>query len=112
MSAWHVGTGAPAEAASWETAPASQKPAIGGEAVLDRGREFVLGRQPIINSDDQHARVLRQPSTQPVMGFEVTLYPPTAVEIRDGRLRRASDVRGIDARGDLAGGPGDDDVLD
>ena len=88
------------------------QPAVGGEAVVDRGRELVLRRQPVVHRDDQRARVLRQPRAEPVMRLEIALHPAAAVEVRDGRATACRRARRVDARGDLAGRPGDADVLD
>src|SRR5438132_2886999 len=87
-------------------------PAIRRQAVLDRGRELVLGRQPIVDGHDEHTRVLGQPRAEAVMRLEIALNPAAAVEVRDGGLRRLRGARGVDARGNLARGPGNTNVLD
>ena len=66
------------------------EPAVGRQAVVDRGGELVLGRQPVVDGHDERAGVLGQARAQPVMGLEVALHPAAAVEVRHGRQRRAA----------------------
>src|SRR5262249_60737302 len=82
-------------------------PGVGGEAVVDRRRELVLGSQPVVDGHDEHPGVLGQPRAEPVVGLEIALHPAAAVEVRDGRLRSLRGARRIDAGGNVAGGPGE-----
>jgi hypothetical protein len=88
------------------------KPAIRGNAVVDRGRELVLGGQTVVDGDHHHVSVLREPRAQAVMCFQIALYPAAAVEVRHRRLQRTTGARGVDARGNLTRRAWDPNVLD
>ena len=51
-----------------------------GDAVLDRGREFVLGRQAVIDRDDRAAGGIGQMAAHRVVAFEIADDPAAAVE--------------------------------
>ena len=89
------------------------KPAIRGEAIVDGGRELVLGRQSIIDRNDDRAGTQREPRAQAVVRLEIALHPAAAVEVRDHRARRRTDTRGVvDPPGNRARRSGNGDVLD
>ena len=88
------------------------EPAVGRQAVLDRGRELVLGRQPVVDGHDERAGALGQPRAQAVMRLEVALHPAAAVKVRHGRQQRPRGGRGVDARRNLARRARNADVLD
>src|SRR5207249_6715913 len=49
---------------------------------------------------------------EPVMRLEIALNPAAAVEVRDGRPWHGRGARRVDARWNLARGPGNPNILD
>ena len=58
-------------------------PAHGRHAVVDRRRERMLGRQPIVDGHDRHAAGGREGADGAVMGLEVADDPAAAVEVHE-----------------------------
>ena len=65
----------------------SRHPADGGQAVVDGGRERVLGRQPVVDGDDRDAAGRGQGADGAVVGVEVADDPAAAVEVHEHRPR-------------------------
>ncbi len=64
-----------------------------GEAILDRGREFVLGRQAVVDRDDGAAGGIGEMAAERVVRFDIADDPAAAVEIdqhRQVRRRRGA----------------------
>ena len=62
-------------------------PARGRDGVVDGGRELVLGRQPVIDRNDDAARGVGERAADLVVALQVADHPAAAVEEDQGRLR-------------------------
>ena len=96
----------------------SELAAVAGEprrdrpAVVDRRREAVLRRPPVVDGHDRRAAPVRQLAARPVGSVEVADHPAAGVEPGDRRQRGRFLGRSIDANHDIARRPRDPAVLD
>jgi hypothetical protein len=74
-----------------EIAPMRAQPAVRREAIIDGGRELVLGAKPIVDGDDDSGGVLSQARAEDVMCVEVerSAYPWP----RTGRRAAVASIR-------------------
>jgi hypothetical protein len=82
-----------------------------GEAVVDRGREAVLGAHAVVDRDDRAARAVGELAAEHVVGVEVADGPAAAVEVHQHRRRRrvvAAPRRPVQAQRDRAVRPSAD----
>jgi hypothetical protein len=86
-------------------------PPGGSVAVFGRGRELVLGGEPVVNRDDDARSVVGKIAAGDVLVFEVA-DDPAATVVEDERGERAAGCRAIDADGEVTGGAGDAAIFD
>ena len=67
-----------------ETLGVREDPARRGDGVVVRGRERVLGREAVIEREDDDARAVREGPTEAVVRVDRAYDPPAAVEVDDG----------------------------
>ena len=80
--------------------------------VLGRGRELVLGRQPVVDRHHHASRAVGDRATRRVVGVETADDPTPAVEVDErGERRRGRVLRPVDAHGNRAFGAGHGAVL-
>src|SRR5919108_470170 len=75
------------------------QPSIRGKCVLDAGRKLVLGREPVIDCDDERVGVQGESRAQAVMRLEIALHPAATVEVSHGGQQGGRRVRRINTRG-------------
>ncbi len=68
-----------------------------GVGVVDRGREPVLGREPVVDADDDRAGVVGEQPAHALVGVQVTDHETAAVEVDDRRCGVADPGGAIDA---------------
>jgi hypothetical protein len=81
-----------------------------GVAVVEGRRVDVLGREPVVDRDDERAGPVGDAADRVVADVEVADHPAAAVEVHDHGLRVVV-AGGVDPDGDVARGPGDRPVL-
>ena len=89
-----------------------QRPAGGGESVVDGGREGGLRCQPVGHRHHHGAGVAGDGARGVVVGLEVADHPAAAMEQHHRRQRRGVHVGPVDAGGQVAVGTRDVGVLD
>ena len=62
-------------------------PAEGGDGVVDRGRERMFRREPVIDREDVHVGVAAEAPAQAVMGVEIAHDEAAAVIVDQQRPR-------------------------
>ena len=108
MSSWNAGATAPSRTARWATTAERLPPALspptamrvgidadaggvgvhprpGGPDVVDRGGERVLRREPVVDGDHPHLRLLGQDAAERVVAVEVAVHEAAAVDEHEGR---------------------------
>ena len=89
-----------------------EDPASGRHGDLDLGGPDVLRRQPVLDRQDGHARPVRQPSAQGVVGAAVAEGEAAAVPVDHQRRTGRRLVRRIEPRVQLTGGSWDAEIAD
>ena len=82
-----------------------------GARVVGRGRERVLGREPVVDRQDAHAGEVREQAARRVVRRDRALDPSAAVVVDEQRARRGLAGRDVEARAEGAGGALDRPVL-
>ncbi len=75
-----------------------------GPRVVGRGRERMLGREPVVDRQDAHAGEVREQAARRVVRRDRALDPSAAVVVDEQRPRRALAGRDVEARAEGAVG--------
>ena len=91
----------------------ARHPAIGGECIVHRGREFVLRRQPVIDRHDGAPRARAEIAAGEIVAFQAADDPAAAMVIHDCRQQaRHGARRPVNADAGRAGGTGQGAIED
>lgn len=63
----------------------SRQPSEGGDGIFDRGRERVLGCEPVVEGEHDRAGILAQRAAQDVVSLNVAENAAAAMHKKDGR---------------------------
>ena len=86
--------------------------ADGGNRVLDRGRERMLGREAVVHRQHAHTGVLREEAARLVVRVEVSDDPSATVQVNEQRRRGGKARAGVETRGHRPTGAGNVEFVD